>query len=90
MELENSRYITRRYLKLENVNLYSDYNYIKLLECYNRAHNQVLPTVSKLDLFRQRTQTVLHINVVAFPYLNEIKFKKSPTMYKRSFWRIYK
>ena len=90
MELENSRIATRWSPNLRNVNLYSDYNYVKLLECFSNVHNQYLPIVSKLDLFRLRTQMVLHSRVISFPALNEAKFKKSPTMYKREFWRTYK
>lgn len=90
MELENSRIAIRLSPNLRNVNLYSDYNYAKLLECFSNAHDQYLPIVSKLDLFRLRTQVVLHSRIIAFPILNETKFKKSPTMYKREFWRTYK
>ena len=91
MELENSRLATKdSNADLAYVNLYSDYNQVKLLECFNRAHNSCFPTVSKLDLFRTRTQAVLHSRVIVFSYLKETKFKKSPTMYKREFWRIYR
>lgn len=81
MELRNSLKITQNI-----INLYSNYNYIKLLEIV-RIMN---PFISFENYFQRRTSVALCFGRVPFGSIQKMNLKKSPTMYKRVMWSIYK
>ena len=80
MELKNSFKIAQNI-----VNLYCDYNYIKLFQftrtpCFMDAGN----------FFQRRTGMALHFVRVPFGLAKKMNLKKSFLMDKRVMWSIYK